>query len=280
MKKPIIALATAMLMAATGMTTGTAEAAEVEVLWLGHSTTRITSTTGKVILIDPFLKKNPKVPEKYKDLKALGKIDLILITHGHADHVRDLSELAKMTGAKVVGAYGLVHNLSALGLIDKKQTIGMNKGGMVTPIGPDIKIHMVPAEHGSGIDLAAYGPKKPEPGALRFVSGGVPVGYVVELENGFKIYHSGDTAVFGDMALINEFHKPDLAMVSIGGWFTMDPEGAAYAVKNLIKPKQVIPIHYGTYGVLVQTSDRFIKAMAGSSIKVLDLKPGDAPTFK
>ncbi len=273
-------IACAALVLALAFGVSVAEAAEVEVLWLGHSTTRITSTTGKVIVIDPFLKKNPKVPAKYKDLKALGKVDLILITHGHGDHVRDLSELAKMSGAKVVGAYGLVHNLSALGLIDGKQVIGMNKGGTVTPLGPGIKVHMVPAEHGSGVDLSAYGPKKPDPGALRFVSGGVPVGYVVELENGFKIYHSGDTAVFGDMALIREFYKPDLAMVSIGGWFTMDPEGAAYAIRKLIKPKQVIPIHYATYPILVQSPDRFIKAMAGSSIEVLDMKPGDKRTFK
>ena len=257
-----------------------AEAAEVEVLWLGHATTRITSTTGKVIVIDPFLKENPNVPAKYKDLKALGKVDLILITHGHIDHIRDLPELARLSGAKVVGAYGYVLNLSALGLVEDAKVIGMNKGGTVTPLGPDIKVHMVPAEHGSGLDLSAFGLKKSEPGALRFVEGGVPVGYVVELENGFKIYHSGDTAVFGDMALIREFYKPDLAMVSIGGYFTMDSEGAAYAVRELIKPKQVIPIHYATYPVLVQSTDRFKKAMAGSLVEVLDVKPGESLTFK
>jgi len=257
-----------------------AVAAEVEVLWLGHATTRITSTTGKVIVIDPFLKMNPNVPAKYKDLKALGKVDLILITHGHGDHIRDLPELARLTGAKVVGAYGYMLNLSALGLVEGANVIAMNKGGTVTPLGPDIKVHMVPAEHGSGVNLSVYGLKKSEPDALVFVEGGVPVGYVVELENGFKIYHSGDTAVFGDMALIREFYKPDLAMVSIGGYFTMDSEGAAYAVRELIKPKQVIPIHYATYPVLVQSTDRFKKAMAGSSVEVLDVKPGESLTFK
>ncbi len=257
-----------------------AAAAEVEVLWLGHATTRITSTTGKVIVIDPFLTKNPLAPEKYKDLKELGKVDLILITHGHADHVKDLPELARMSGAKVVGAYAYAHNLNALGLVDGAQIIGMNKGGTVTPLGPGIKVHMVPAEHGSSVDLSTYGLKESEPGSLRFVEGGVPVGYVVELENGFKIYHSGDTAVFGDMALVREFYKPDLAMVSIGGYFTMDSEGAAYAVRELIKPKQVIPIHYATYPILVQSTDRFKKAMGGSSIEVLDLEPGESMTFK
>ncbi len=270
----------AAVFAALCLFASVAAAAEVEVLWLGHATTRITLATGKVIVIDPFLTKNPNTPEKFKDLKALGKVDLILITHGHGDHVKDLPELARLTGAKVVGAYGFVHNLGPLDLVDGKQVIGMNKGGTVTPLGPDIKVHMVKAEHGSDIDLAAFGIKKSEPGSLRFVSGGVPVGYVVELENGFKIYHSGDTAVFGDMALIREFYKPDLAMVSIGGWFTMDSEGAAYAVRELIEPKQVIPIHYATYPVLVQSTDRFKKAMAGSVVEVLDVKPGESLTFK
>ena len=270
----------AAMFAALCLFASVAAAAEVEVLWLGHATTRITSTTGKVIVIDPFLTKNPLAPEKYKDLKELGKVDLILITHGHADHVKDLPELARMSGAKVVGAYAYAHNLNALGLVDGAQIIGMNKGGTVTPLGPDIKVHMVPAEHGSAVDLSTYGLKESEPGSLRFVEGGVPVGYVVELENGFKIYHSGDTAVFGDMALIREFYKPDLAMVSIGGYFTMDSEGAAYAVRELIKPKQVIPIHYATYPVLVQSTDRFKKAMAGSSVEVLDVKPGESLTFK
>ena len=215
--------------------TGIAAAAEVEVLWLGHATTRITSTTGKVIVIDPFLTKNPKAPAKYRDLKALGKVDLILVTHGHRDHVMDLKELAALTGAKVVAPYGFILNIIALGLIDGAKAINMNKGGTVTPLGRGIKVHMVPAEHASHIDLAAFGLKGSEPGALRAVEGSVAVGYVIEFENGFKIYHSGDTAVFGDMALIREFYEPDLAMIVIGGHFTMDPAGAAYAVSKFIK---------------------------------------------
>ncbi len=95
-----------------------ARAQQIEVLWLGHATFRITSTTGKVIVIDPFLKKNPRTPAKYKDLAALGKVDLILVTHGHQDHVNDLPELAKLTGATVVGQQGLINNLVALGLLD------------------------------------------------------------------------------------------------------------------------------------------------------------------
>jgi len=108
---------------------------------------------------------------------------------------------------------------------------------------------------------------------------GAAVGYVVELENGFKIYYSGDTGVFGDMALINTFYAPDLALVTIGGYFTMDPEGAAYAVRELIKPKQVIPIHYGTFPVINRTPAEFKKALGDSPIEVLDVNPGQALKF-
>jgi len=255
---------------------GVALAEQVEVLWLGHSTFRITSTTGKVIVIDPFLKRNPRAPAKYKDLKALGKVDLILVTHGHGDHVSDLGELASMTGAAVVINFELGNNLVALGVLNGSKTISMNKGGTVTPLGPGIKVHMVAAEHSSSADLTAI---KPEATGVRQFGGGAAVGYVIELENGFRIYHTGDTDMFGDMALINKFHKPDLALVCIGGHFTMDPERAAYALRELIRPKQVIPIHYGTYPVINRTPAELKSALGNAPIKVLDVKPGEAVKF-
>jgi L-ascorbate metabolism protein UlaG (beta-lactamase superfamily) len=255
---------------------GVALADQVEVLWLGHATFRITSTTGKVIVIDPFLKKNPRVPAKYKDLKALGKVDLILVTHGHGDHIGDLPELAKLTGAPVIANWELANNLVALGLLDGSKTIAMNKGGTVAPLGPGIKVHMVPAEHSSSADLSQL---KPEATGVRYIDGGTAVGYVVEFENGFKIYHTGDTDVFGDMALISKFYKPDLALVCIGGHFTMDPEHAAYALRELIRPKQVIPIHYGTYPVINRTPAELKAALGNAPIKVLDVKPGEAMKF-
>jgi len=259
--------------------TGVALAEQVELLWLGHATTRITSTTGKVIVIDPYLTKNPKAPQQYRDLKALGRVDLILITHGHLDHTADLGELARLTGATVVANYELVLNLGKLGVIDIDNIIHMNKGGTVAPLGRGIKVHMVPAEHGSSVDLLNLGLQKPDSNSPRFIAGGVPVGYVVELENGFKIYHSGDTYVFGDMALINKFYQPDLALVCIGGHFTMGPEHAAYAVRELIKPKQVIPIHYGTYPIINRTPAEFKAALGDAPIKVLDVKPGQTVKF-
>ena len=251
-------------------------AEQVEVLWLGHSTFRITSTTGKVIVIDPFLKKNPRAPAKYRDLKAFGKVDLILVTHGHADHITDLPELAKLTGATVVGNHELSLNLVSLGFLDGGKTIFMNKGGTVAPLGPSIKVHMVAADHSSSLDLLAI---KPDATEVQHIAGGVPVGYVVEFENGFKIYDTGDTDVFGDMALINKFFKPDLALVCIGGHFTMDPDHAAYALRELIRPKQIIPIHYGTFPVINRTPAEFKAALGDSPIEVLDVKPGEAVRF-
>lgn len=251
-----------------------AHADKIEVLWTGHATVRITSVEGKVIVVDPSLRKNPATPEKYRKLESLGKVDLILVTHGHGDHTADLSELAKLTGAKVVSNRELGLQMVALGKLESTNAITMNKGGTVTPIGPKIKIHMVSADHSSSIDLGEL-----TGGVAKFVDGGAPVGYIIELENGFKIYHSGDTGVFGDMALIGKLYKPDLAMVCIGGVFTMDSEGAAYAMSELVKPKQVIPIHYGTYPFLTGTPAQLKKALGSSKIKVIDLKPGESVTF-
>jgi L-ascorbate metabolism protein UlaG (beta-lactamase superfamily) len=249
---------------------------QVEVLWLGHSTFRITSTTGKVIVIDPYLTRNPRTPAKYKDLKAIGKVDLILATHGHFDHISDLPELAKLTGATVVGIIELANNLVSLGFLDGAKTIFMCKGGTVAPLGPGIKVRMVAADHSSSVDLLGI---KPDNTGVRHIGGGEPVGYVIELENGFRIYHTGDTDVFGDMALINKFFKPDLALMCIGGHFTMDPEHAAYALRELIRPKQVIPMHYGTSPVINRTPAELKTALGDAPIKVLDVKPGDAVKF-
>jgi L-ascorbate metabolism protein UlaG (beta-lactamase superfamily) len=256
-------------------------AQSIEVLWLGHATTRITSVAGKVIVIDPFLRENPKTPPEYRDLKAVGKVDLILVTHGHQDHTADLLDLARLTGAKVLANYELARNLVSLGLIEENNVIAMNRGGTAEPLGRGVKIHMVPADHSSSLDYNILGIRKPDESASIRQGGGagVSVGYVIEMENGFKIYHSGDTAVFGDMAIIRELHKPDLALVCIGGFFTMGPEEAAYAVRELIKPKAVIPIHYGTFPVLNRTPAEFKKALGASSVQVLDVAPGQAMRF-
>ncbi|MEY9362334.1 L-ascorbate metabolism protein UlaG (beta-lactamase superfamily) [Bradyrhizobium yuanmingense] len=253
----------------------------VEVLWLGHATTRITSVAGKVIVIDPFLTRNPKTPPEYRDLKAIGKVDLILVTHGHQDHISDLLDLARLTGAKVLANYEFGRNLVALGLLEENNVIAMNRGGMAEPLGRGVKIHMVPADHSSSLDYNILGIRNPDQSASIRQGGGagVSVGYVIEMENGFKVYHTGDTSAFGDMALIRELHNPDLALVCIGGFFTMGPDEAAYAVRELIKPKAVIPIHYGTFPVLNRTPAEFKKALGSTSVQVLDVAPGQVMRF-
>jgi L-ascorbate metabolism protein UlaG (beta-lactamase superfamily) len=258
---------------------GAVAAQQIEVLWLGHATTRITSLTGKVIVIDPFLKKNPVTPQAFRDLSALGKVDLILVTHGHPDHVDDLPELARLSGAPVVATYELGRNLVALEVLKNERVIGMNKGGSVEPLGRGITIHMVPAEHSSSIDLVGMGLQRPDVKGFRYLDVGAAVGYVVELENGFKIYHSGDTGVFGDMALIGSMLKPDLALVPIGGYFTMGPEGAAYAVRELLKPRMVLPIHYGTFPVLNRTPAEFRRMLGDAPVQMLEAAPGQALRF-
>jgi L-ascorbate metabolism protein UlaG (beta-lactamase superfamily) len=236
----------------------------VELQWFGQAGFKITTEKGKVILIDPFILKNPKTPEALKDLSKLGHVDLILVTHGHFDHTADVVAIAEMYGAKVGMNADMGSVYQSLGIIPKKQLIRWNKSGTVSPIGEGIKITMVHAEHSSTVNFE---------GAVH--AGGEPVGYIIELENGYRIYHSGDTGVFGDMKMIGEYYKPDLALVCIGGWFTMDPEHAAYAMAELMKPGMVIPMHYGTFGLLKGTPEQFIAAMGDSPVKVKVINPGD-----
>jgi L-ascorbate metabolism protein UlaG (beta-lactamase superfamily) len=270
-------LATVVVAAWLWTSAGIAFAQQIEVLWLGHSTFRITSVTGKVIVIDPFITTNPRTPARYKDLTALGKVDLILVTHGHRDHIYDLSALARLTKAPVVANFELAKSLVAAGLVDAAQLpAGFNMGGTVAPLGPGIKVHMVPAVHTSMVDVAELTGDKKD---TRFLEGGAAVGYVIEFENGFKIYHTGDTDVFGDMALIGRRYKPDLALVCIGGHFTMDPEGAALALREYIKPKQVIPMHYGTFPVINRSPAELKAALGNAPIKVIEAKPGEPIRF-
>jgi L-ascorbate metabolism protein UlaG (beta-lactamase superfamily) len=247
---------------------------QTEVLWLGQAAFRITTPGGKVIMIDPFLTKNPKTPAEYKDLSKLDKVDVILVTHGHGDHLGDAVELAKATKAKIVGNVELPRQLVAHGLILADLTVAMNKGGTVMPAGEGVRITMVPADHSSGMQLA-----DPATGKDHYVYGGEPVGFVIEMENGFKIYHAGDTNVFGDMAIIHARHAPDLALLPIGGHFTMGPEDAAYAVNTLLKPKKVIPMHYGTFPILKGTPAELKKALGQSSAEVIELQPGQSAKF-
>jgi L-ascorbate metabolism protein UlaG (beta-lactamase superfamily) len=151
---------------------------------------------------------------------------------------------------------------------------GMNKSGIATPIGPDIKLHMVRAEHSS-----EYAYKDPATGKTTSYPGGEPVGWVVELENGFKIYHMGDTGLFGDMKLIGDLYKPDLVLLPIGGNFTINANLGALAVREFIRPKYALPMHYGTFPILAGKPEDFARGMEGSGVRVVVPQPGDQVTF-
>ncbi len=229
----------------------------VEITWLGHAAFQLKSPNGKIILIDPWLD-NPKAPETAKDIT---KADIILLTHGHFDHVGSAPELAKKTGAKVVCIFEVSRYIAKQG-VSEEQIIGMNYSGTVNVDG--IKITMVPAVHSSGISDGD-----------NIVEGGNPAGFVVEFENSFKVYHTGDTGLFGDMKLIGKLYAPDLMLVCIGGHFTMGPREAAEAIK-LVQPKYIIPMHYGTFPILAGTPDELKKYLpAKFKNAVIELKPGE-----
>lgn len=251
------------------------EKGKVEILWLGQSATRITTVAGKVIVIDPFLVKNPKTPSQYKNLEALGKVDLILVTHGHFDHFADAPALAKMNNVPVYGPAGLNQAAITLGILPPELSVRFGKGGTITPFGPDgVKITATHAEHSSELLW-----RNPATGKDESHVGGEPVGFIIELENGFKIYHMGDTGLFGDMKFIADYYKPDLVMIPIGGHFVMSPKDAAFATREWLKPKYAIPIHYATIPELKGTPQEYMDALGTTATKVFPINPGDKLTF-
>ena len=267
----IAALLLALAGAATAQTAATG--GYVEVVWLGQSVFKITSPGGKVIVTDPWLRTNPLTPPEYKQLDKFGKVDVLLVSHGHFDHLADAAALAQRYDTPITAPGGLNQTLTTLGVLPAKLLPRMNKGGTVTPV-PGIKVTAVHAEHSSELVWRNPVSDKDETHV-----GGEPVGWIIELENGFRIYHAGDTAVFGDMRLIGERYRPDLALVPIGGHFTMDPGDAAWAMTQLLKPRAVIPMHYGTNPLAKGTAKEFVDAMGSSAIKVIVAVPGQTLEF-
>jgi len=226
-----------------------------KITYLGHSAFRVVSPKGVILYIDPFLSGNPKTPP---EMKTVEKADLILVTHGHGDHLGDTVSIAEKTNAKVIVIPELGRYLAKKGV---KNVVGMNKGGTYSTHG--IAITMVHATHSSSV---AEGDQ--------VIYTGDPAGFVIRLENGFTIYHAGDTGVFSDMKLIGEIYKPELSLLPIGSHYTMDPREATYAAK-LLGSKYVIPMHYGTFPVLTGTVEEFLKHMQEvPQTKVMVLKPG------
>jgi len=266
------ALATSVLLGAIG---ASAQSGKTEVLWLGQASVRITTPGGKVIVVDPWLRTNPKTPASFKNLEALGKVDLVLVTHGHFDHVADAPDLAKMHKVPMYGPAGLNQTLTTLGVLPAELSPRFGKGGTIMPFGPNgVKITATHAEHSS-----EYAWKNPATTKEEVQVGGEPVGSIIEMENGFKIYHMGDTGLFGDMKFIGEYYKPDLLLIPIGGHFVMSPVDAAYAVKNYLKPKYALPIHYGTIPQLKGTTAEFSAALGNESNKMLAVNPGEKVDF-
>ena len=266
------------LVAAIALTVATplwAQDGKVRVQWLGQAAFKITTVLGKVIVIDPWLISNPKTPEAYRKLEALGKVDLVLVTHGHFDHIADAPALAKMNDAPLWAPAGLSQSLAMLGVLPPSQALRMNKSGTVTPVGPNVKVTMVKAEHSS-----EWVWKNPATNKDEVHVGGEAGGFIIEFENGFKLWHMGDTGVFGDMKLIAEIYKPDLILMPIGGGqFVMNPQHAAMVTKDFIKPKAVIPMHYLTNPGLPGTPADYIKAMGETSVKIMAINPGDMVEF-
>ena len=250
-----------------------AQDGKIEILWLGQSAMRIKTVAGKIIVIDPWLIKNPKTPPEYKNLDKIGKMDIILVTHAHGDHLGDGPELAKKHKVPLWGPAGLDQSLQTLGVLPPELAPRMNKGGTITPFGPDIKITLTRAEHSSELVWTNPATGKPETHV-----GGEPGGFIIEFENGFKLYHMGDTGVFADMKWIGEYYKPDLILIPIGGHFVMSPKDAAVATE-MIKPKVAIPIHYGTTPLLKGTPQEYLQALGNTSVKVITMNPGDTQTF-
>jgi len=228
-----------------------------KITWLGHSAFRIITPSGQVILIDPWVMGNPSCPEAFKKVE---KLDVILITHGHGDHLGDAVALARAHKPLIVAIYETCLWFNSKGI---HSTLPMSKGG--TQKAGEIEVTMVHALHSNGIEDEG-----------KVVYGGEPCGYVVRLPGGMTMYHAGDTAVFGDMKIIGELYQPELACLPIGDLYTMGPREAALAIR-LLGVRHVIPMHYGTFPVLTGTPGALrdlTQDIAGLAIH--SLQPGES----
>lgn len=220
--------------------------------WLGHSTFLLHTPEGKSILLDPWTKTNPFCPAEYHDVRPDG----ILVTHGHNDHIGDLVEVAKAASSHVVCIYEIAMFLNARGV--GENVVGMNKGGTVYVEALGISVTMTNAHHSSAFF-------EDDGGTITYL--GEPAGFVVSFSNGTRIYIAGDTCLFGDMALIGELWKPQVAILPIGDWFTMDPLQAAHACR-LTGVKKAIPCHWGSFPILSGTPGQLREELSKLNLEV------------
>jgi len=232
----------------------------VRITYLGHATFRLTTPGDEQIIVDPFIQDNPTTPE---ELKSVGELDTILITHGHSDHFADAVSLAQETGARTVSNFEIYAYLQGKG-VESAEPI--QKGG--TGQAGGIKVTATNAFHSSSIQT--------DDGTLMY--GGEPLGFVVEFESGFRLYHAGDTDLFGDMQLIGDLHRPDVAILPIGDRLTMGPREAAHAAR-LLGVRHVIPVHYdpNVLPLFTGTPEEFRKQLdaIAPGVTVHALQPGD-----
>jgi L-ascorbate metabolism protein UlaG (beta-lactamase superfamily) len=240
--------------------------AQTQLTWYGQSGFKIVTPAGKVLLIDPWLT-NPLLSQADEQLAALTHVDLILLSHGHSDHVGNAVEIGKKTGARLVANFDLAATLvSVLGYPSKQaqnDTIG-HIGGQLRLLDGDVTVCFVPAWHGSTVQKDDSAP----------VAAGLPTGLVVSIRNGPTVYHTGDTGFFSDIARVSDYNKIDIMLVCIGDHFTMGPVRAADAVK-LVAPGMVIPMHYATFPVLTGTPEAFAEELrkrgAKSALRVMNV---------